>query len=553
VLAEIIGTIIVWLTVWTVLLGLGLLAYRAVGVRPCSWQDTLNASWIGLAVAVGFAQIWHLIRPIDVACVAMVAALGVVGLLLRRASIFSAWNSLRQHPRALGLAIAATVVAAVAVREPIHVYDTGLYHLQAIEWLNSFAVVPGLGNLHGRLAFNNSSFDYAAMLNAGPLAGQAVRLANAPLILLLLALTASSAVKLVRSRGDVAAADYLRGFMFVPTLAILGLYHLANGGPDPLVWTIEVVLAVEIAAIVLDGLAYDRRFALTKIAVLASLGITLKLSFAPFGVLSLVLGALALGRLRLADLTVPAAAACALLLPWLATGVMLSGYPLYPSSFGAVPVDWRVPEAVANSDASWIAGWARQPGADALASLQTWSWLGPWFALNFTAIVPAAAVCLVALALTARTWRKFPREVLLAVPVGLSLVFWFASAPDPRFAGALLWLAAAIPALCARRLPSPRRWRSTAMILSSTVILQLPTIAIVALSIGLVLGQSPTEAAFPEPQLATRVTDSGLVVYMPTESDQAWEAPLPSTPYFDPHLQQRCADSLACGFRMAQP
>ena len=42
-----------------------------------------------------------------------------------------------------------------AVVNKISVYDTGLYHAQYIKWIRNYPVVPGLGNLHGRFAFNS--------------------------------------------------------------------------------------------------------------------------------------------------------------------------------------------------------------------------------------------------------------------------------------------------------------------------------------------------------------------------------------------------------------
>ena len=55
----------------------------------------------------------------------------------------------------------------------IHVWDTGLYHTQAIKWIREFAVVPGLGNLHNRFALNSMffpissvfTFDVASLIN----------------------------------------------------------------------------------------------------------------------------------------------------------------------------------------------------------------------------------------------------------------------------------------------------------------------------------------------------------------------------------------------------
>jgi len=46
---------------------------------------------------------------------------------------------------------------------PPEIYDTGLYHLQAIKWIEEYAVVPGLANLHGRFGFNPNIFTFYAL------------------------------------------------------------------------------------------------------------------------------------------------------------------------------------------------------------------------------------------------------------------------------------------------------------------------------------------------------------------------------------------------------
>src|ERR1019366_3156353 len=52
-------------------------------------------------------------------------------------------------------------------------YDTALYHQQAVKWLSTFGLVPGLALLHFRLGFTSSWFAFAAPMNSGMLAGRA--------------------------------------------------------------------------------------------------------------------------------------------------------------------------------------------------------------------------------------------------------------------------------------------------------------------------------------------------------------------------------------------
>ena len=41
--------------------------------------------------------------------------------------------------------------------------DTGLYHAQAIRWIEEYGVVCGLGNLHSRFAYNSAAFALCAL------------------------------------------------------------------------------------------------------------------------------------------------------------------------------------------------------------------------------------------------------------------------------------------------------------------------------------------------------------------------------------------------------
>ncbi|MDE7231701.1 MAG: hypothetical protein K2N37_01295, partial [Lachnospiraceae bacterium] len=57
-------------------------------------------------------------------------------------------------------------------------YDTGLYHAQAIRWIEDYGVVPGLGNLHMRLAYNSAFMSLQALFSLGWLLGQSLHTLN---------------------------------------------------------------------------------------------------------------------------------------------------------------------------------------------------------------------------------------------------------------------------------------------------------------------------------------------------------------------------------------
>ena len=51
-------------------------------------------------------------------------------------------------------------------------YDTGLYHAQAIRWIEEYGVVPGLANLHSRFGYNSASFALSAFFSETWLIGR---------------------------------------------------------------------------------------------------------------------------------------------------------------------------------------------------------------------------------------------------------------------------------------------------------------------------------------------------------------------------------------------
>ena len=53
-------------------------------------------------------------------------------------------------------------------------YDTGLYHAQAIRWIEEYGVVPGLANLHSRFGYNSASFALSAFFSETWLIGQQI-------------------------------------------------------------------------------------------------------------------------------------------------------------------------------------------------------------------------------------------------------------------------------------------------------------------------------------------------------------------------------------------
>src|SRR5260370_29933970 len=148
-------------------------------------------------------------------------------------------------------------------------------------------------------------------------------------------------------------------------------------------------------------------------------------------------------------------AALLIVAPWMAHGVILSGYPLYPSPFAGVDVPWRMDRAVVVSMYDWVHAFARWPGHFDTEVVEK-GWMARWFQrewLNNRAfLLPAALAVAGALAMGASflAGRRPLRSLLAALaPLAGGIAMWWSLAPDTRFAGPLLWGFAGMLALAA--------------------------------------------------------------------------------------------------------
>jgi hypothetical protein len=235
--------------------------------------------------------------------------------------------------------------------------------------------------------------------------------------------------------------------------------------------------------------------------------------------------------------------------------------PLFPSTIGHLPVDWAVPIDKVTDEANWIYSWARQPGTHWSNVLGKWDWFRPWLEgflskRFFDAILP---LCLSALfmAMTFAVCRfgsaRRPRclEWAILLPPVVGLLYWFFTAPDPRFATALFFIlctcSLVLLLLSVRNMTGRRVYLVLLCIAFTVANCHLPKYLknsnVISLS-----GWHPVRNV----PLDIRVTSSGLSVYTPRLGYQCWDSPLPSTPRFEPRLRLRTPGRMASGFTITK-
>lgn len=567
-LLSILGIALNWIVLGLTSLGAGLLLRRLFCSGPLDLFGVSVAFWTGWAAIVAFLQIWHLALPVNRAALALVLISGGAGLLLEgRPLARLAWAGVRRAPFLAALLILALLwVANRSAGSALSYYDLGLYYLQAVQWNSTYPIVPGLGNLHERLAFNSAYFLYGTLVDQAPFSGGAERATDGLLVFALLAQSVVSAAAL-------ATGTRLRRLAFWNSLTVVPALNLSFPSliPDQAIVVLGCVLAGLYLAVLFEahiltpGEQWHLSFALT---LLACIGIAVKLSFAVFAAIVLVVGlSIMLWRQRRVRriwlLLLAPPLACALLVGgiWMARGVILSGYPVFPSTLGAFPVPWRIPDALAINTSNWIRSWARQPGVHWVEVLGNQKWLQPWLDAMPGQVVQLLQLALVSVLLSATTlagprlpWRSIGLAILWLLPALGALIFWFISAPDYRFAGAVFWVIGLGSLLLAVERLAPYLRGELQPVAIRLALVGLVLLFIAPLKAPLIYAPVPGTPGgilpiqTPPYEIVTR--PGGLSLVVPVETDQCWMMPLPCTPYPRSELRLREPGNLAAGFMM---
>src|SRR5713101_3373888 len=468
-------------------------------VQPCNLPtfqrfSLLHSFWTGIAIITAILQLYHFFRPIDLVAVYLLLGLALAGWIWNRTSLlrFSGVSAVKRSndlPRSSGgstfrlstfsfqlstlllLSLATAIIAFRCAALGEH-YDTGLYGAQAVRWFIAYPLVPGLGNLIGQLGFNSSVFLWFAALEQGPWRGLAHHLFDGFIIAVLFASIIPAALRILRAERT-SPIDWFLTLLFVPssiwgtTTEIVGtntdlptsvvclvagtFLFRALGEESPQAGT-STSDSPQRAATPRDASATDLVIAM----VLFSLAVAFKISSVVFASLGWTLAALHLWSLSRNTPSRRRLVACgvilsaAIVLPWVARGLVLTGYPFFPSTVLSIPVDWKVPAFETRLQADFARSFARVPGLT-YEYAHGWHWLRPWFRELVREregfLIPlffALAGIVAGIIRIARGDRKaLPQWLWLLMPSVGGLIFWFFEATAMSFGEKEIWTAGA--------------------------------------------------------------------------------------------------------------
>lgn len=442
-----------WILCAAILTGIGALLLRSLRLE----SSAFDAFWAGLFTTVACLQLYQFFRPVDAILVELLCLVAICGAIFNR-EVFRdilrravGYGFLRT-----GLILIPILVIAVRCAGPVVHYDTGFYGSMAVRWLTTYPLVPGLTNLFDRLGVNSSVFLCVAALDQGPWSGLGFHLFVGLLLSAITLIIADSFLRAFLARCNSPLIN------FVVLFAVPGVVWALNGeivGTNTDLPTTFVSIAGLIALFKAlqekpsaESAARRAESSLVVAMMLFTLAIAFKISSLAFAGLGWCVAFFQLlslketgGRKRqlIAAATLLSGA---LAIPWIVRGVVQSGYPLFPSSAFAAPVDWRVPRAAADLLAHIDRSWARIPHAG-FEETNGLRWIRPWLAIAIKDRADFLTPALISffgtffLLRRKRATNIFWLELLLVSLGGLA--FWFMLAPAFRFGEAAIWTTAA--------------------------------------------------------------------------------------------------------------
>ena len=337
--------------------------------------------------------------------------------------------------------------------------DTGIYHAQAIHWMELYPAVPGLGNLHTRFAFNSSwlvinaifSFAFTGIQSFHSLPG---------LLVCVFCLDALSAIWKIFQR-EARFSDWGKALL-LPLAFFTIITESSSPGTDlPAILLLWFVLVEWMREQEQPGIDVYRPLVIGIVAIFA---VTVKLSIAPILLFTAIIFFQLLWKKRYRDAVILSLLGIFILLPWFARNVVLSGYLVYPQSvIDWFHPDWKIPLSWAAREQEIIQAWARIPREDTntVLAMSFQQWAKIWFfnhrrlhqaMLCGIALFPLLATLIALLfgKIKSLLWPEIQKYFLGYLVFYSGLIFWFLSAPDLRFGfgfvigalvlGMLLWV-----------------------------------------------------------------------------------------------------------------
>ena len=401
-------------------------------------QDSISISFAGLAFVTVYAGFFSLFTGVGLMANLGLAILCLIVAVLGREELsgFLKEKMMKKNKGWMILCLFLLLLFSYGTSRGYLHFDTGLYHAQAIRWIEEYGVVPGLANLHCRLAYNSSAFLLTALYSFSFILPVSLHTA-AGYMAFLLTLKGLEAGKVFFVKR-VRVSDFLK----VSALFYVSIIFTEMISPASDYFAMILLFYILIVWVELEEKEEKDITPYSLLCVLLAVTVTVKLS-AGIMLLLVIKPAIELLKkkqyVRIAGYLFMGIVS---VFPYLARNVILSGWLIYPlASLDLFNFDWEIPVGEVQYDSEEIRVYAKGMRDVMLKDTPLLEWLPDWFqalkALEKLWVLSSLAAVILVLTGAAVIFLKKRRQDYGLIFTGVVLIagylFWQLGTPLVRY------------------------------------------------------------------------------------------------------------------------
>lgn len=441
-----LSVIFIWLYMLFTCFVTGFVSVRAVsGKESFRCKKEIDYLYAGIGAVTAYSQLFSIFWKVGLAANLVLFLICILCIAFFRKDFIEKLHNCRLTVSPVKAVIAALLFLLFAYGTStgyIH-YDTGLYHAQSIRWIEEYGIVPGLGNLHSRLAYNSAAFCLSALYSMSFLGGQSYHCC-AGFLAFLLAMVCMEAFTRERIKKPLLS-DFAR---------IIGIYYLLMIFDEMVSPASDYFMVLLVFFIVIRWLELMEKEETSYLpygllCLLCVTVLTVKLSGALILLLTIKPAVIMIRERRGKEIVKFLGAGILTAAPFLIRNVILSGWLVYPfTSIDLFSFDFKIPKNMADYDAKEIQVWGR--GFSDVARyddpITVWlpEWIGNLDGSNkvFLVMAISGTALFVLFAVYAFIKRKNDMADFLFIEGTMTacFLFWLFSAPLIRYGCVFLWL-----------------------------------------------------------------------------------------------------------------
>lgn len=445
-----ISVILIWIYMLLTCYTAGFFCVKAAaGKSGYSCKKITSVLFAGITAVTVYAQIFSIFYKVGLAANMILVCCCIFCIIRYKKEMAENLHTLRLTitPVKAGAVVCVFLLFAYGTSAGIIHYDTGLYHAQSIRWIEEVGIVPGLGNLHSRLAYNSSSFCLSALYSFAFFGGRSFH-ACGGFLAFLLALTCMEGFQKGRKKTP-RLSDFVR---------LMGIYYLLIIFDEMVSPASDYFMVLTVFYIIirwLDLLEKEEKSYLpyAMLCVMCVSVVTIKLSGALILLLTIKPAVMMIREKKGKDIAKFLGLGLLTALPFFIRNSILSGWLIYPFTFIDIfSFDFKIPKGVADYDAREIQVWGRGYHDVTRYEESLTVWIKDWamaldstnrvfLVLALSSLIMLAGLCVYAVWKRKKEMADF---LLVSGTLAVSFLFWLTSAPLIRYGCVYLWV---LPAL----------------------------------------------------------------------------------------------------------